>query len=51
MKINTYKFVMSMVEGRKPWIDKIMGGNITAAGIYAHKSAMKDGAMVAVPRF
>jgi len=46
-----HEFVMSIVEGRKPWIDEIMGGNITAAGICAHESAMKDGAMVAVPRF
>ncbi|MDR2568979.1 MAG: Gfo/Idh/MocA family oxidoreductase [Oscillospiraceae bacterium] len=46
-----HEFVMSIVEGRKPWIDEIMGGNITAAGICAHESAMKDGTPVIVPLF
>jgi len=46
-----HEFVMSIVEGRKPWIDEIMGGNITAAGICAHESAMGDGKMVLVPVF
>ncbi len=46
-----HEFVMSIVEGRKPWIDEVLGGNITAAGICAHESAMKDGAVVEVPLF
>jgi len=46
-----HEFVMSVIEGRKPRIDEISGGNITAAGICAHESALKNGAMVEVPVF
>ena len=45
------EFVMSIVENRKPWIDEIMGANITAAGICAHKSAMSDGQCFEIPKF
>ena len=45
------EFVMSIVEGRKPLIDEELGGNITAAGICAHESAMKNGEHVIVPLF
>ena len=45
------EFVMSIVEGRKPLIDEELGGNITAAGICAHESAMKNGESVIVPLF
>lgn len=46
-----HEFVMSILEERKPWIDEVLGGNITAAGICAHESAMKDGEAVIVPEF
>ena len=46
-----HEFVMSCIEERKPWIDEILGGNITAAGICAHESAMKNGESVIVPEF
>ena len=46
-----HEFVMSIIEERKPWIDEIMGGNITAAGICAHESAMKNGEAITVPAF
>ena len=46
-----HEFVMSIVEERKPWIDEHLGGNITAAGICAHESAMRDGEAVIVPEF
>ena len=46
-----HEFVMSIVEERKPWIDEVLGGNITAAGICAHESAMNDGERVTVPLF
>jgi len=46
-----HEFVSSIIEGRKPWIDEVLGGNITAAGICAHESAMSDGAAVDVPLF
>lgn len=45
------EFVMSIIENRKPFIDEIMAGNITAAGICAHQSAMKNGEPVTVPVF
>ena len=45
------EFVMSIVEERKPWIDEVLGGNITATGICAHESAMKNGAEVNIPEF
>lgn len=46
-----HEFVMSILEERKPWIDEILGANITAAGICAHISALKDGEAVVVPEF
>lgn len=42
---------MSCIKERKPWIDEILGANITAAGICAHESAMKNGKAVIVPEF
>lgn len=45
------EFVMSIIEDRKPWIDEVLGGNITAAGVCAHESAMKNGEAVMVPTF
>lgn len=46
-----HEFVRSCIEERKPWIDEILGANITAAGICAHESAMKNGEAVIVPEF
>ncbi len=46
-----HEFVMSCVEERKPWIDEHLGGNITAAGLCAHESALKNGEPVIVPKF
>ena len=46
-----HEFVRSCVEERKPRIDEILGANITAAGICAHESAMKNGEAVTVPQF
>ena len=46
-----HEFVRSIIEGRKPQIDEVLGGNITAAGICAHESAMKNGESVIVPEF
>ena len=45
------EFIMSIVENRKPWIDEIMGANITGAGICAHLSAMRDGEAIEIPKF
>jgi len=46
-----HEFVRSIVENRKPWIDEVLSGNITAAGICAHESAMKNGEAVIIPEF
>lgn len=46
-----HEFVRSCVEERKPWIDEVLGGNITTAGICAHESAMRNGAAVVIPKF
>ncbi len=46
-----HEFVSSIIENRKPWIDEVLGGNITAAGICAHESAMNNGESVIVPLF
>lgn len=45
------EFISSIVENRKSWIDETLGGNITAAGICAHQSAMGNGVPVEVPVF
>jgi predicted dehydrogenase len=45
------EFVMSVIENRKPWIDEILGGNINAAGICAHASAMDNGSSIEIPFF
>ena len=46
-----HEFATSILEGRKPWIDEVLGANITAAGLCAHISAMRDGEAVTVPEF
>ena len=46
-----HEFVSSILEDRKPWIDEVLGANITAAGICAHLSAMQDGREIIVPSF
>lgn len=46
-----HEFVMSIVEDRKPLIDEELGGNITAAGICAHESAINNGEPIIVPLF
>lgn len=46
-----HEFVMSIIEERKPFIDEVLGANITAAGICAHISAMNDGKVVEIPEF
>ncbi|MBQ8439597.1 MAG: Gfo/Idh/MocA family oxidoreductase [Clostridia bacterium] len=46
-----HEFVSSIIENRKPWIDEVLGGNITAAGVCAHESAMNNGKSIIVPEF
>ena len=42
---------MSGIEDRKPRIDKQPGGAITAAGLWACTSALKNGETVIAPGF
>lgn len=46
-----HEFISSILEERKPRIDAELAANITAAGICAHESALKDGEAVIIPRF
>jgi predicted dehydrogenase len=46
-----HEFVRSIMENRKPRIDSVTAADWTAAGICAHQSAMKDGALVEIPSF
>jgi len=46
-----HEFVTSILEDRKPAIDEVLSANITAAGICAHESAMKNGEAVVIPVF
>ncbi len=46
-----HEFVMSCLEERRPWIDEHLAGNIPAAGVCAHESALKNGEAVIVPKF
>lgn len=45
------EFVTAILEDRKPLIDVGMALNLTAAGIVAHQSAMKDGELMKIPQF
>ena len=46
-----HEFVRSILEERKPWIDEVFAANITATGILAHESAMRDGEKISIPEF
>ena len=45
------EFVRSILDKRQPWINEELSANITAAGICAHESAMRNGEWITVPRF
>jgi predicted dehydrogenase len=46
-----HEFIRSILENRKSWINEANGANIVAAGICAHESAMKGGAIIDLPEF
>ena len=46
-----HEFIMSIIENRKPLIDEHMAANIIAAGLCAHKSAIKNGKKIRLPNF
>lgn len=45
------EFVMSILEDRKPLVDVAQALNMTASGIVAHQSALKDGELMKIPQF
>jgi hypothetical protein len=46
-----HEFVSAIAENRKPVVDAVTAANITAAGISAHESAMRNGERVEIPLF
>ena len=46
-----HEFVRSIIECRKAWINEELAANITAAGICAHESALRDGEWITIPKF
>lgn len=46
-----HEFVRSIVEERPPAVDAVTAANWTAAGIFAHDSALSDGELRAIPDF
>ncbi len=47
----TEEFVRAILQDRKPLIDICAALNMTAAGIVAHQSAMKDGELLKIPQY
>jgi len=45
------EFVTSILLGRRPLVDISRALNLTAAGIVAHQSALKDGELLKIPEF
>jgi len=42
---------MNILEDRKPLVDVALALNLTVAGIVAHQSALKDGALMKIPQY
>ncbi len=47
----TDEFVTAILEDRRPLVDITMALNLTAAGIVAHQSAVKDGELMKIPQY
>jgi len=45
------EFVTAILQNRKPLVDIVMALNLTAAGIVAHQSALKDGETLKIPQY
>lgn len=45
------EFVTAILENRTPLVDVAKALNMTAAGIVAHQSAMKEGELMKIPQF
>ncbi|MEG1491275.1 MAG: Gfo/Idh/MocA family oxidoreductase [Oscillospiraceae bacterium] len=46
-----HEFVSSIIENREPYVDVLYSANITATGICAHTSAMKNGEEIKIPDY
>ena len=42
---------MSILQDRKPLVDITQALNMTASGIVAHQSALKDGELLKIPQY
>ena len=47
----THEFVSAILQDRKPLVDVAAALNMTAAGIVAHQSALKDGELLKIPQY
>jgi hypothetical protein len=47
----TNEFIMALVEDREPFIDVYEGIALSAPGIIAHESAIKNGEVLKIPSF
>ena len=47
----TNEFISAILQDRKPLVDITMALNLTAAGIVAHESALKDGELMKIPQY
>lgn len=47
----TEEFISAILEDRQPLVDVSRALNMTAAGIVAHQSAMKDGELMKIPQY
>jgi predicted dehydrogenase len=45
------EFVTSILRDRKPLVDIVMALNLTVSGMVAHRSALKDGELLKIPRY
>ncbi len=45
------EFVTAILQDRKPLVDVAQALNMTVAGIVAHQSALKDGALMKIPQY
>lgn len=45
------EFLNALIEGRRPYPNEKQSANITAVGILAHKSAMRSGEIIPLPKF
>jgi len=45
------EFVTAILQDRQPLVDVAMALNLTASGIVAHQSALKDGELMRIPQY